>query len=91
MPRRSLDTEPAQFRIDEDALRACVTPATKAIVICSPNNPTGCILNAASLDAVARNGAVGHLRSLTTYTTAWFMWMATSALPSVTRSCVSER
>ncbi len=49
-----LDTEPAQFQIDEDALRACVTPATKAIVICTPNNPTGCILNAASLDAVAR-------------------------------------
>ena len=49
-----LDTEPAQFQIDEDALRACVTPATKAIVICSPNNPTGCILNTASLDAVAR-------------------------------------
>ncbi len=49
-----LDTGPAQFQIDEDALRACVTPATKAIVICTPNNPTGCILNAASLDAVAR-------------------------------------
>lgn len=48
-----LDTEPAQFQIDEEALRACVTPATKAIVICTPNNPTGCILNAASLDAVA--------------------------------------
>ena len=48
-----LDTEPTQFQIDEDALRACVTPATKAIVICSPNNPTGCILDAASLDAVA--------------------------------------
>ena len=49
-----LDTEPAQFQIDEDALSACVTPATKAIVICSPNNPTGCILDTASLDAVAR-------------------------------------
>ena len=49
-----LDTEPAQFQIDEEALRACVTPATKAIVICTPNNPTGCILNAASLDTVAR-------------------------------------
>ena len=49
-----LDTEPAQFQIDEDALRAYVTPATKAIVICSPNNPTGCILNTESLDAVAR-------------------------------------
>ena len=45
-----LDTEPAQFQIDEDALRACVTPATKAIVICSPNNPTG---DVAPLDFVA--------------------------------------
>lgn len=49
-----LDTEPVRFQIDEDALRGCVTPATKAIVICSPNNPTGCVLDGASLDAVAR-------------------------------------
>ena len=45
-----LDTEPAKFQIDEEALRACVTPATKAIVICSPNNPTG---DVAPLDFVA--------------------------------------
>ena len=49
-----LDTEPVRFQIDEEALRGCVTPATKAIVICSPNNPTGCVLDGASLDAVAR-------------------------------------
>ena len=49
-----LDTSPWDFQIDEDALRAQVTPATKAIVINSPNNPTGCMLDAASLDAVAR-------------------------------------
>ena len=59
-----LDTESAQFQIDEDALRACVTPATKAIVICTPNNPTGCILNAASLDAWHTCRAGGHLRNL---------------------------
>ena len=52
-----LDTARADFQIDEDALRDRVTPATKAIVICSPNNPTGCIFNAASLDAVARVAA----------------------------------
>ena len=52
-----LDTAPASFQIDEDALRALITPRTKAIVICSPNNPTGCILNAASLDAVAHVAA----------------------------------
>lgn len=52
-----LDTARADFQIDEDALRDRVTPATKAIVICSPNNPNGCIFNAASLDAVARVAA----------------------------------
>ena len=52
-----LDTARADFQIDEDALRDRVTPATKAIVICSPNNPTGCIFNAASLDAVSRVAA----------------------------------
>ena len=49
-----LDTAPSAFQIAEDELRALVTPATKAIVINSPNNPTGCLLDAASLDAVAR-------------------------------------
>ncbi len=52
-----LDTAPAAFQIDEEALRKAVSSKTKAIVICSPNNPTGCILNAASLDAVARVAA----------------------------------
>ena len=52
-----LDTVPAGFQIDEAALRAAVTPATKAIVLTSPNNPTGCVLNAESLDAVARVAA----------------------------------
>lgn len=53
----SLDTVPADFQIREDELRAVVSPRTKAIVITSPNNPTGCILDAASLDAVARVAA----------------------------------
>ena len=48
-----LDTEPAQFQIDEEALRACVTPATKAIVICTPNNPTGAVYSEESLRKLA--------------------------------------
>ena len=52
-----LDTAPTAFQIRKDSLAACVTPATKAIVICSPGNPTGCILDAASLDAVAEVAA----------------------------------
>lgn len=49
-----LDTIPSGFQIDDHTLSAHVTPRTKAIVINSPNNPTGCVLDARSLDAVAR-------------------------------------
>ena len=53
----SLDTAPASYQIDPEALAACVSKKTKAIVICSPNNPTGCVLTRQSLDAVARLAA----------------------------------
>lgn len=48
-----LDTAATGFQIDAAALDACAGPATKAIIICSPGNPTGCALDASSLDAVA--------------------------------------
>lgn len=49
----ALDTEPEGFQVTPRALEAVLTPHTKAIVLCSPNNPTGCVLNAESLDAIA--------------------------------------
>lgn len=39
-------------RHDIDAMLAAVTPATRAIVICSPNNPTGPAVTADELDRV---------------------------------------
>ena len=48
-----MDTTAGGFQIDEAELRALVTPATKAIIINSPNNPTGVVLSVDSLDAVA--------------------------------------
>ena len=49
-----LDLKQSGFQIDEDALRACVTEKTRAIVLNSPNNPTGAVLSQASLDTVVR-------------------------------------
>lgn len=49
----NLETSDAGFQIREKDLRAVVGPRTRAIVITSPNNPTGCVLDAESLDAVA--------------------------------------
>lgn len=41
------------WRLDLDRLRSAVTPKTKLICICTPNNPTGQILSSTELDAIA--------------------------------------
>ena len=48
-----LDTAPFAFQLDEEALSACVTPRTKALVITSPNNPTGAVYTRENLEALA--------------------------------------
>lgn len=42
-----------RWRPDLDRLASLVTSRTRAIVICTPNNPTGARLGAADLDAIA--------------------------------------
>jgi len=37
------------FQIDPEALAAAITPHTKAVIVNSPNNPTGAVLNAHSI------------------------------------------
>ena len=49
-----LDISKTGFQIDEEALERAITPKTKAILINSPNNPTGAVLNEASLAAVKK-------------------------------------
>ena len=49
-----LELNKTGFQIDEAALEHAVTPKTRAIVINSPCNPTGCVLSPGSLDAVER-------------------------------------
>ena len=49
-----LDVSGTDFQITEEALFACLTERTRAIVLNSPCNPTGVILHKKSLDAVAR-------------------------------------
>jgi aspartate/methionine/tyrosine aminotransferase len=41
------------WRVDTEALKHLVTPRTKLIIICNPNNPTGARIDAADLDAIA--------------------------------------
>ena len=46
--------ESTGFDLDVDRLRAAVTPRTKAIILNSPNNPTGAVFSPEALQAVAR-------------------------------------
>jgi aspartate aminotransferase len=39
---------------DIDRLRRCVTPRTRAILLCNPSNPTGTVYTESELEAVAR-------------------------------------
>src|SRR5919202_3207432 len=42
-----------RWRLDFDALESLVSPRTKLIAICNPNNPTGSRFEAADLDRIA--------------------------------------
>ena len=52
-----LDVSKTDFQLTEEALSAVLTPKTKAIVLNSPCNPTGVILNEKSLNAVEQAAA----------------------------------
>ena len=42
-----------EFRLRADALKAAITPKTKALVLPFPNNPTGAVMERADLEAIA--------------------------------------
>ena len=50
--RFSLDFDDAGWRLDVDRLLATLTPGTRAVMINSPNNPTGWALDRGSRDAI---------------------------------------
>ncbi len=52
-PRQGGEGSSARWHIDVDALERLVTPRTKLIIICNPNNPTGARFDAPDLDRIA--------------------------------------
>lgn len=50
----SLDTCDNQFQIEKDKLENLITEKTKAIILTSPNNPTGAVYNKESIQAVLK-------------------------------------
>jgi len=52
-----LDLKKTNFQIEKAALESVISEKTKAIVLNSPNNPTGCVLSQQSLNIVAELAA----------------------------------
>ena len=46
-------TDPGSFQPDPGSLRSAVTPRTKAVILNSPNNPTGVIYSKETIDAIS--------------------------------------
>src|SRR5262249_53656204 len=53
------------FSLDLDALRRAVTPATKALIVNSPHNPTGAVLSQTELAAIAEVAVEADLLVIT--------------------------
>jgi aminotransferase len=49
-----LTLEAPAFRLDEDALRAACRPNTRAVVVCTPSNPSGRMFSREELEGLAR-------------------------------------
>ncbi|WP_326567892.1 pyridoxal phosphate-dependent aminotransferase [Amycolatopsis rhabdoformis] len=48
-----VETADGRLELDLDALRAAITPRTRAVLLNSPHNPTGTVFSRAQLEAVA--------------------------------------
>lgn len=53
------------FALDADALRAAVTPRTRALIVNSPHNPTGAVFSPAELAAIAEVAVAADLLVIT--------------------------
>jgi len=51
---KTVPSLPPSFRPDVPGIAKAITPKTRAIIVNSPNNPTGCIYSEADLQAIAK-------------------------------------
>lgn len=49
-----INTAKTGLKLTADALEAHITPKTKAVILCYPNNPTGIILEKSEVEAIAK-------------------------------------
>lgn len=79
------------FALDVDALRRAVTPRTKALIVNSPHNPTGTVLSAPELAAVAEIAVTADLLVITDEVYEHLVYDDHSHLPLAALDGMAER
>ena len=62
------------FHVDPDSLRNAVSPKTKGIIICTPNNPTGTVFNMNDLENIADVTIENDLITISDEIYSEFIW-----------------
>jgi N-succinyldiaminopimelate aminotransferase len=79
------------FALDVDALRGAVTPATRALIVNSPHNPTGTVLSQAELAAIAEVAVEADLLVITDEVYEHLVFDEARHLPLATFPGMAER
>ena len=79
------------FTLDVDALRAAVTPRTKAVIVNSPHNPTGMVLSDRDLRALAGFAVEADLLVISDEVYEHLVYDGTRHLPIATYPGMAER
>lgn len=82
-----LTLEPPEFTLTEDALRAAIQPNTKAVVVCTPSNPSGKMFTKPELEALAR---VAHEKDLLVITDEIYEYIRYDGKPHISPATVGD-
>ena len=89
--RRVVTLRAPDFALDPDALAAAVTPKTRLILLNSPHNPTGRVLNRTELEAVARVCVERDLLAVTDEVYEHLVYDGARHIPLATLPGMAER
>jgi aminotransferase len=82
-----LTLTPPEFRLTEPALRAAIQPTTRAVVLCTPSNPSGKMFDRAELELVAR---VAHERDLLVLSDEIYEYIRYDGRPHISPATVGD-
>ncbi|OBF18762.1 aminotransferase [Mycobacterium kubicae] len=79
------------FALDADALRAALTPQTRTLIVNTPHNPTGAVLSASELAAIAEIAVAADLLVITDEVYEHLVYDGHRHLPLATFEGMAER